>query len=761
MTHSTCTRAALRRSLPYLLAGVVLVPFLALPVAGAGGPPKGGEQQVAVVEDDGSIDARVVSDEQLANLQAEGPGTVVTRGRTAHPQLAESVPKVGAPTFWGLGHRGAGRVIVVIDTGLDPGFGGTIVGQACFSATQNGNVLEGHCGEERDLIEAFDSTCFDLGICHLPTDALDEAAARPCDEDGKNCAHGTAVAAVAARHEPTPGVAPDASVYAIQVFDPTGGNADFVDILAALGHVADLADAGMDIAAVNLSLSSSATFPGHCDTGSAADPDAVTFRQAFAQLELRGIPSVVATGNAGATGGIGLPSCVSNAVAVTASDLDDQIADFSNRGPAVELAAPGADEGNGSINPLDIPGNPFTSQWAGTSFAAPHVSGAFALVRDEYPKASVRQLLTHLRSTGAPTDDLLTTASYPRLRLRTPSAALPAGVLFPADAVAAGTARGAVGDFDGDGFDDVLAHAPGGAPDRIAYGTDRWALQSKTYPVAGSYIPLIGNFAEGDADDILWYAPGTAADRLWIGRPSRSFGSMAVSVAGSYFPLIGDFDGDGYDDIAWYGPGANKDALWYGGPTGFSPSSMNVAGTYRAVVGDFDEDGDDDIVWHAPGSVADSLWRGTPTRGTFAKQQLAIGGTNVVRSGDFDGDGDDDLLLYQAGTAPDSIWRGGAGVGGGGSLGGFTPLAVTVNGTYQPSVADIDGDDRDDILWYAPGPAIDVLWFGQPSGSPTGPTLSVAGTYTALLADLDGSGGADVVWFQSSTATTPVWWSHP
>jgi hypothetical protein len=651
-------------------------------------------------------------------------------------------------------------VIAVIDTGVGSGFGGDLVGQACFSATQQGSELVGHCGPDRDVAEAFDSLCFDLEICD-GGDVLDPEAGRPCSEPAvpKDCAHGSAVAAVAARHEPTPGVAPDAGVYAIQVFSPTGKTADFVDILFALDHVADLADAGVDIAAANLSLSSSATYPSHCDTGSSADPDAIAFRAAIQRLEGRGIAVTVATGNDAQTGSLGLPACVSNAIAVGASDLDDDIADFGNRGPTMELVAPGTREGNGPLDRLEIPGSPVL-EWAGTSFAAPHVAGAFALLQPEYPKASVHHLLGHLRGTGAPATDLDTGAVYPRLRLLPPAQGLAAGVLFPADGNVAGTARGAIGDFDGDGFGDVLAHAPGGATDRIAYGRSTWSPSLRSYAVSGSYAPIVGNFRGSSADDIVWYAAGSTADWLWTGDASRTFSTAVLVVNGTYLPLVGDYDGDGYDDIVWYGPGGSFDTAWYGGSSGFTTRSLSVAGVYRVAVGDLNGDTRDDIVFHAPGSAADALWRGTTTRGTWLKSSLTIGGTNELRTGNFDGDADYDLLLYQAGSGADSIWRGGPGVGGGGATGGFSPLTVSVNGTYRSSVADIGGDGRDDILWYAPGSTGDFLWFGQASGVPSSRALSVSGTYTPLLTDLDDDAGADIVWFQPAAPSTPVWFSH-
>ena len=115
-------------------------------------------------------------------------------------------------------------MIAVIDTGVAPTFGGTLVGQACFAATQVGPSLQGHCGPDEDVTEAFDATCFTLGVCSAGAgDVLDPAAGRPCPVPpaaASDCYHGTAVAAVAARHEPTPGVAPDAGVYAIRVFNP-------------------------------------------------------------------------------------------------------------------------------------------------------------------------------------------------------------------------------------------------------------------------------------------------------------------------------------------------------------------------------------------------------------------------------------------------------------------------------------------------------------------------------------------------------------
>lgn len=750
-----------------LVLAAVLVASGSIGSAAADDEPRpDGTQQVLVHGADGSVTTVEVSEAELDQLRADpAAGPVVPRGTTVHAALAQSVPKVGAPTLWGTGQRGAGQVVVVIDTGVLPSFGGTLVGQACFAATQFGSQLVGHCGPDEDHPATFDSACFDLGVCSAPGgDVLDSGAARPCavpPAAASDCYHGTAVAAVAARHEPTPGVAPDAGVYAIRVFDPSGTSADLVDVLLALDHVRRLADAGLPIAAVNLSVSTAATFPGSCDAGTGAADEAKEFRALFDQLLARGIPSVVASGNSGARGGLGLPACVSSAVSVGATDLDDDLADFSNLGPRLDLVAPGADEGNGALDRMDIPGSPL-AQWAGTSFSAPHVAGAFALLGPQYPKASPVQLTGLLRATGVGVREPATGATYRRLRLLAPAQALTAGVLFPTDLPIGGTARAAVGDLDGDGHDDVLAHAPGSAPDRISFGDDDWTPRGRAYSVSGTYLPIVGQF-HGVADgpeDIVWYAPGPAADSLWAGDASRAFPARSLTVNGLYAPIVGDYDGDGHDDIFWYGPGSAPDSLWYGGPSGFASAVVSVRGAYRVAVGDFDGDGRDDLLFHGPDGVPDSLWRGRAARGTWGQSPLSMNGSYTLRAGDVDGDGDDDLLLYQPGPRYDALWKGGPSVGGVGAAGGFATSATPVSGTYQPSMGDVDGDGRADILWYAPGPAADHLWFGRATGAPTSRPIVVNGTYTPLFADLDDDAGEEIVWFRSSAATTPVWWSY-
>jgi subtilisin family serine protease len=109
-----------------------------------------------------------------------------------------------------------------------------------------------------------------------------------------------------------------------------------------------------------------------------------------------GIATVIAAGNDGRLNAISEPACISSAVSVSATDDSDEIPSFSNAAAFLSLWAPGL-----AIR-APLSGSVGFIEASGTSMAAPHVAGAWAMLRQADPSASVDEILTILQNTGLP-----------------------------------------------------------------------------------------------------------------------------------------------------------------------------------------------------------------------------------------------------------------------------------------------------------------------------------------------------------------------
>jgi subtilisin family serine protease len=141
------------------------------------------------------------------------------------------------------------------------------------------------------------------------------------------------------------------------------------------------------------------------------DPDRDILCAATEYAIARGVVVVGASGNSGSVTTVRFPAACANVIAVGASASDDTRAYFSNGGMRLDLVAPGVGIYS-TMRESDTAYGLFNGTGNGTSFAAPHVAGAAALVRAMRPDWTPGEVRDLLRQTahdvGEPDFDTLT-----------------------------------------------------------------------------------------------------------------------------------------------------------------------------------------------------------------------------------------------------------------------------------------------------------------------------------------------------------------
>ena len=260
----------------------------------------------------------------------------------------------------------------------------------------------------------------------------------------------------------------------------------------------------------------------------------------------------------------------------------------------------------------------------------------------------------------------------------------------------------ALGDYDGDGEDNLLVAAP--LPRLYAVHGGYVADVSAKTPLPLPAGAVSATFADYDNDGWL--------DLFAIGTDGRGY-------------LLHNREGKGFEDVT------------------AAAGVRAVAGVRHALFVDVDHDGDLDLLLVGGGSLA--VYRNN-SDGTFTLFPNADGvtrGGSDAAFGDFDDDGRTDIVVASE-NGGDALFHNDG-------VRGFTEVATALGSGRSTTVAvgDYDNDGALDV--FVAGPAGAILWHNRGDGTFTRDTRSTAalerarGAATAAFFDYDNDGWLDLI----------------
>ena len=216
-----------------------------------------------------------------------------------------------------------------------------------------------------------------------------------------------------------------------------------------------------------------------------------------------------------------------------------------------------------------------------------------------------------------------------------------------------------VGDFDGDGDDDIAAfltsrywrgYRSGGS----SFDVESWGKFGGT----GWADQLLGDFDGDDADELLSFHPGTRnwwMSKLVSGAWHHSIFTTYGTISGWQVHMPADIDGDGAEELVSYHP---SNGTWWSSDRNRSPRLVydvrTNSGWKNLSAADVDGDTVDELIMFHPSNG--TWWIVEPD-----EKSVSLWGTFTTRSGwvspmpvDIDGNGKDDIMIRHEPTG--RVW---------------------------------------------------------------------------------------------------------
>ncbi|MBI1824605.1 MAG: S8 family serine peptidase [Nitrospirae bacterium] len=309
----------------------------------------------------------ILSDRPVYAMTGGRASTAGTRGW--------NIDKINAPALWAKGYTGQDVVVATLDTGVD-------VTHPDLAPTYRGGS---------------DSWHDTFGVYPFPVDSAGPTFT----------GHGTGVMSLIVGRNASlnsglgpggpVGVSPDTQWIAGKIFDDSGAGSTST-ILDALDWVAD-PDRNLNTSdAPEIVNGSFGIDEASCDT---------TFQTAILHLYSMGMMPVFAAGNGTVPA---VPADYVRSIAVGSSNSLDSVISNSNGPPLCstsppklyfpDLVAPGENVWIAIPGIGTYPNSSYYDTGIGTSFAAPHVAGAAALLLSAFPDLSVDNIVTALTSSA-------------------------------------------------------------------------------------------------------------------------------------------------------------------------------------------------------------------------------------------------------------------------------------------------------------------------------------------------------------------------